>query len=149
MPKWNIFMVIMKFLGNPKVEDFVRVRTINSNGTRIKTNELASYLTVSLKEACYHFMTINPDVKVRLSKLCDLRLPNIKLFDSIHHNVSVCTYHKNIHLLLEVLSKYTMPWELFQDFVDLVSCNRSFYDCNYRKCDNFIHLPHTFKFAVD
>ena len=80
-------------------------------------------------------MTINPDIKVGLSKPCDLRLPNIKLFDSIHQ-VCVCTNHENMDLLIELLSKYWMVSELFQDFVDQVTCDPLFYNCNYRKWDN-------------
>ena len=53
-----------------------------------------------------------------------------------------------MHLLLEVLSNYTNLPESFQDFVDQVTFDPSFYDCNYRKCDNCIHLLDTFKPAV-
>ena len=53
-----------------------------------------------------------------------------------------------MHLLLKVLSKYTKLSESFQDFVDQVTCDPSFYDCNYRKCDNFTYLLDTFKHAV-
>ena len=93
-------------------------------------------------------MTINPNIKVGLSKPCDLRPPNIKLFESIPRNICVCIYHENKRLLLEVLSKYTKLSESFQDFVDQVTCDPSFYDCNYRKCHNCIHLLDTFKPAV-
>ena len=51
-------------------------------------------------------------------------------------------------LFLEVLSKYTKLSESFQDFVDQVTCDPSFCDCNYRKCDQCIHLLDTFKPAV-
>ena len=64
----------------PGWKDFVTIRTVNSDGTRAKTTEQVCYLTVSLKEAYYHFMTVNPNIKVGLSKFCDLRPPNIKLF---------------------------------------------------------------------
>ena len=143
----------MKFLGKPPSpppghKDFVTIRTVNSDGTRAKTTEQTGYLTVSLKEVCHHSMTINPNIKVGLSKFCDLRPPNMKLFDSTPHNICVCIYHENMHLLLEVISKYTKLSELFQDFVDHFTCDPSFYDCNYRKCDNYIHLLNTFKPAV-
>ena len=120
-------------------KDFVTIRTVNSDGARAKKTEQARYLTVSLKEAYHHFLTINPNIKVELSKFCDLR-PNIKLFDSIPRNICVCIYHKNMRLLLEVQSKYTKLLELFQDFVDQVTCDPAFYDCNYRKCDNCMLL---------
>ena len=127
-----------------KAPDLI-LRTVNSDGTKAKTTEQACYLTVSLKEAYHHFMTINPGMKVGLSKFCDLRPPNINIFDSTQHNADVCIYHENIHLLLAVLPKYTKLLESFQDFVDQVTCDPSFYDCSYRKCDNFIHLHYTFK----
>ena len=66
------------------------LRSVNSDGTRTKTTEQACYLTVSLKEAYHHFMTINPGTKVGLSKFCDLPPPNIKVFDSTQHKVNVC-----------------------------------------------------------
>ena len=83
---------------DPGRKDFVTIRTVDSDGTRTKVTEQTPYLTVSLKEACHHFMTINPNIKVELSKFCNLRPPNIKLFDSM----KIYT-----HFLLEVLSKYT------------------------------------------
>ena len=133
----------------PGCKDFVTIRTVNSDGTRAKTTEQTRYLTVSLKEAYHHFMTINPNIKVGLSKFCDLRPPNIKPLDSIPHDICVCIYHENMRLLLEVLSKYTKLSEWFQDFVDQVTCDPSFNDCNYRKCDNCIHPLDTFKLAVN
>ena len=133
----------------PGLKDFVTIRTVNSDSTRAKKTEQTCYLTVSLKEACHHFMTINPNIKIGSSKLCDLRPPNIKIFDSIPHNICVSIYHENMCLLLEVLSKYTKLSESFQGFVDQVTCDPSFYDCNYRKCDNCIHLFDNFKPAVN
>ena len=93
-------------------------------------------------------MTMNLDKKVGLSKFCNLRPPNIKLFDSILHNICVCIYHENMRLLLELLSKYTKLSESFQNFVDQFTCDPSFYDSNYRKCDNYIDLLDTFKPVV-
>ena len=86
-------------------------------------------------------MTINPNITVGLSKSCDLRPPNIKLFDSIPHNICVCIYHKNKRY-------HTKLSESFQDFVDQVTCDPSFYYCNYRKCGHCIYPLDTFKYAV-
>ena len=98
------------------------LRTVISDGTRAMTTAQACYLTVSLKEAYHHFLTVNSGMKVGLTKFCDLRPPNIKLFDSTQYIVDVCIYHKNIHFLLAVLSKYTKLLESFQDFVDQITC---------------------------
>jgi len=38
----------------------------------------------------------NDQYKVGLSKFCQLRAKNIKLFDTIPHNVCVCEYHENV-----------------------------------------------------
>ena len=73
----------------PGRKDFVTIRTVNSDSARAKTTEQTCYLTVSLKEAYHHFMTMSPNIKVGLSKFCDLRPPNIKLFDSIPNNISL------------------------------------------------------------
>ena len=86
----------------PGHKDFVTIRTVNSDVTNTKTTEQTCYLTVSLKEAYHHFMTMNLNKKVVLSKFCDLRPPNIKLFDSIPHNICICIYHENMHLLLAI-----------------------------------------------
>ena len=86
----------------PGHKDFVTIRTVNSDVTNTKTTEQTCYLTVSLKEAYHHFMTMNLNKKVGLSKFCDLRPPNIKLFDSIPHNICICIYHENMHLLLAI-----------------------------------------------
>ena len=83
-----------------------------------------------------------------MNKFWDLRPPHIKLFDSIPYKICVCIFHENVHLLTEVLSKYAKLSELFQDFVDQITCVLFFYDCSYRKCDNCIHLLDTFKPAV-
>ena len=125
-------------------KDFVTIRTIISDGTRTKTTEQTCNLIASLKEAYHHFMTMNLNKIVGLSKFCDLRPPTIKLFNSIPH-ICICIYHENMRLLLEVLSKYTKLSESFQDSVDQITCDPSFYDCNYRKCDHCIHLLYTFK----
>ena len=128
-------------------KDFVTIRSITSDGTRTKTTEQTCNLIVSLKEAYHHFMTMNLNKIVGLSKFCDLRPSNIKLFDSIPH-ICICIYHENMHLLLEVLSKYTKLSESFQDSVDQITCDPSFYDCNCRKCGHCIHLLYTFKPAI-
>lgn len=53
---------------------------------------------------------------IGLSKFCSLRSFQVKLFEQIPHNVSVCQYHENIHLILTVLEQRTNLTPLFCTF---------------------------------
>ena len=56
----------------------------------MKRTEQVRYLLISLKEAFYKFTKVNPNIKIGLSKFCELRSRRVKLFDNIPHNV--CFY---------------------------------------------------------
>ena len=92
----------------------------------IQLNRLVTWLYPRSKSIIILWL-LHPNIKVGLSKFCDLRPPNVKLFDSIPHNICVCIYYENMRLLLEVLSKYTKLSESFQ-----VTCYPSVYDCNFK-----------------
>ena len=97
----------------------------------IQLNRLVTWLYPWRKSIIILWL-LHLNIKVGLSKFCHLRPPNIKLFDSIPHNICVCIYHENMRLLLEVLSKYTKLSESFQEFVDQVTCYPSVYDRNFK-----------------
>ena len=55
---------------------------------------------MSLKGAYHLVKSEHENLPAGLSKFCDLRPQNIKLFDQIPHNVCVCIYHENMQLNL-------------------------------------------------
>ena len=90
---------------------------------------------MSLKESYHLFTQENETVKVGLSKFCDLRPQNIKLFDQIPPNVCVCIYHENVCLLLGELQRHTDLSSGFAEFVKQITCDESSVECIYRNCE--------------
>ena len=75
-------------------------------------------MLMSLREAYHKFSESHASMNIGLSKFCELRPKNVKLFDHIPHHICVCSYNENIHLLLVVLNKYTTLSVDFQDFIN-------------------------------
>ena len=57
-------------------------------------------MLMSLREAYHKFVEEYPTNKIGLSKFCELRPEQVKLYDNIPHQVCVFQYHENIRLLL-------------------------------------------------
>ena len=72
---------------------------------------------------------------IGLSKFCSLRSFQVKLFEQIPHNVSVCQYHENIHLILTVLEQQAILTTTFLHFVSQERCEEENKDCIYYRCD--------------
>ena len=89
-----------------------------------------------LKRAYHLVKSEHENLSVGLSKFCDLRPQNVKLFDQIPHNASVCMYHENVHLILHELSKHTNLAATFDKFVAQLTCNNSIKKCFYRQCED-------------
>ena len=113
----------------PGRKDRVIIRETDSEGKKVKRTEQAHYMLVSLKEAQYSFVITHPESKIGLSKFCELRPKNIKLFDHIPHNVCVRSYHENVRLLLLALKEHTELCTDFRGFIDQVTC-----DCTQKSC---------------
>ena len=88
---------------------------------------------MSLKEAYHLFKSEHDNKPVGLSKFCDLRPQNVKLFDQIPHNVCVCMYNENVHLILQELSKHTNLAATFDEFVAQLICNSSIKEYFYHQ----------------
>ena len=69
-------------------------------------------MLVSLKEAHVKFVEEHPENKIGLSKFCEMRPTNVKVFDHIPHHVC-SSYHENV-----------LPVE-FLEFISQVTCNGS------------------------
>ena len=100
---------------------------------------------MSLKEAYHRFVEAFQSLYIGLTKFCELRPANIKLFDQIPHNVCVCAHHENTRLILTVLEHYTKLSSKFDEFVNQVTCCESSKDCIYRRCGDCKNLLATFK----
>ena len=120
----------------PGRKDRVIIREIDSEGKRVKRTEQVRYMLISLKEAHNCFVKTHPQYKIGLSKFCELRPTNIKLFDHIPHNVCVCSYHENVRLLLLALKEHTELYTDFQGFIDQVTCDSSQKNCMSNECSN-------------
>ena len=80
---------------------------VSANGESSKTTLQIRYMLMSLKEAYHGFVEAFPSLYIGLTKFCELRPANIKLFDQIPHNVCVCAHHENMRLILTVLEHFT------------------------------------------
>ena len=77
-----------------------------------RSRGLSRYVTCSLQ-----FTEVNPNIKIGLSKFCELRPRRVKLFDNVPHNVCVCSYHENVRLLLVALKEHTQLSVDFRPFI--------------------------------
>ena len=75
---------------------------------------------MSLREAWNKLKVQHSTPKMCLSKFCELRPPNIKLFDQLPHQVCLCSYHENVRLLLVGLGEHTFLSTKFLSFVEQV-----------------------------
>ena len=69
-----------------------------------------------------------------LLKFCELRPPNIKLFDQLPHQVCLCSYHENVPFLLVGLGEHTSLSTEFSSFVEQVTCDPTSKKCMTREC---------------
>lgn len=94
------------------------IQVIKSTGKTEKRTEQTRYMLMSLKETYAKFVEEHPSYKIGLSKFCELRPNNVKLFDHIPclFIPRECTYlassfegsHRfTHHLLKEFLSQVT------------------------------------------
>ncbi len=101
----------------PGRKDRIIIREVNELGVKTKRTEQVRYPLMSLKEAYNKFKEISIDIKIGLSKFCELRPQCVKLFDHIPHQICVCPYHENIRLLLIVLKGHTLLSTEFHSFI--------------------------------
>lgn len=128
----------------PGRKDRIIIRETSGDGTKIKRTEQLRYMLLSLREAHHKFTEENTNSNIGLSKFCELRPKNVKLFDHIPHHVCVCSYHENVRLLLVALKEHTALSIDFKSFVSQVTCDPSLKDCMSSKCTKCKDLIDTF-----
>ena len=80
---------------------------------------------------------------IGLAKFCDLKPQNVKLFDQVPHNVCVCMYPENMHLILHQLSKYINLAATFQESVAQLTYNnliKECFYCQYEDCKDSLYF---------
>ena len=65
----------------PGRKDCVIIHELTSSGEKVKKTIQRRYLLMSLKEAYHLFKSEHENLPVGISKFCDLRPQNVKLFD--------------------------------------------------------------------
>ena len=128
----------------PGRKDRVIIREVNE-GRKEKRTEQARYMLTSLKEAHFKFLEDHPSDKIGLSKFCELRPSNVKLFDHIPHHVCVCSYHENVRLLLAALKEHTSLQTEFQDFICQMTCDAQAEACLTGQCKSCEKNINSFK----
>ena len=120
----------------PGRKDRVIIREVDSDGNKCKKTEQTHYLLMLMKEAYNKFHEVHSDVKVGLSKFCELRPVHVKLFDHRPHHVCVCQYHENVRFLLLVLKDHSSLAVGFRDFINQVTCDSTNEECMSSSCDD-------------
>ena len=118
----------------PGRKDRVIIREKNSEGQKVKRTEQTRYMLMSLKEAHFKFVEEHPNEKIGLSKFCEMRPPNVKLFDHIPHYVCMCSYHENVRFLLVALKEHTSLRVDFHEFISQVTCDAKSQACLTSQC---------------
>ena len=97
-------------------------------------------MMMSLREAYNKFIEQHLTTKMNLSKFCELRPPNVKLFDHLPHQVCLCSYHKNVRLLLVALREHSSLSTEFSSFIEQVTCDATSKKCMTRECSTCVDL---------
>ena len=116
----------------PGRKDRVIIRE-RKEGKKVKTIIQARYMLMSLAEAHSIYCKESTNT-IGLSKFCDLRPKQVKLFDTLPHNVCICPYHENVRLLLKALQGETGFPETTTEFVNALVCDASNKDCMTLQC---------------
>jgi hypothetical protein len=85
---------------SPRTADYTSV-VIGEKKVRVQIR----HMLYTLKEAFEEFKLNNADIKLSLSKFCQLRPIYVRCVSSIPHNVCVCMLHENMRYALESLSR--------------------------------------------
>lgn len=118
----------------PGRKDCIIIHETTPEGDRIKTTQQVRYMMMSLREAYNKFTEQHSTVKMSLSKFCELRPPNVKLFDHLPHQVCLCSYHENVRLLLVALREHSSLSAEYSCFIEQVTCDATSKKCMTRQC---------------
>ena len=97
-------------------------------------------MMMSLRGAYNKFIEQHSTTKMNLSKFCELRPPNVKLFDHLPHQVCLCSYHENVRLLLVALREHSSLSTEFSSFIEQVTCDATSKKCMTRECSTCVDL---------
>ena len=118
----------------PGRKDRVIFKKVDEEGKKVKRMEQTRYMLLSLREAYSKFVEDHAASEIGLSKFCELRPVNVKLFNHIPHQVCVCSYHENVLLLLLALQDHTSFRANFSAFIDEVTCDSCSKKCMSSQC---------------
>ncbi|KYM96890.1 hypothetical protein ALC62_12427 [Cyphomyrmex costatus] len=122
----------------PGMKDFVSVR--NKDGSREHVQK--RLILSNLSELYEKFRNDYPDVKIGISKFCELRPRHCVLAGSSGtHTVCVCTHHENVKLMidainLQAITKDTdLPLKSYSDCLQEITCKNPTSSCHLGKCE--------------
>ena len=118
----------------PGKKDCIIIREATEAGERIKQTQQVRYMIMSLREAWNKLKEQHSTPKMCFSKFCELRPPNVRLFDQLPHQVCLCSYHENVRLLLVGLGEHTSLSTEFSSFIEQVTCDPTSKKCMTREC---------------
>ena len=110
-------------------KDFVTVK--NSDGA--KEHHQKKLILCNIREAYLQYKSTFPDDKLRFSKFAELH-PKLcrTVGQSACYNVSVCTYHENVKLMLSAVN----PTLGFQVLLEMCVCDVTRKYCMLNKCED-------------
>ena len=113
----------------PGRRDCIIIHDATEKGERIKTTQQVCYMMMSLREAYNGFKEQQLTIKMSLSKFCELRPPNVKLFEHLSHQLCLYIYHKTVQVLQIALRDHLSLSTEFSSFIKQVIC-----DATSKKC---------------
>lgn len=100
----------------PGKRDVITVRSNNEKEKRQKR-----HMVMNIRETFAVFKDENPNIKIEISKLAELRPPHVLLNSQMPANVCVCLYHENFILAVDALQSFPNNPIVFQGFPTFLS----------------------------
>ena len=112
----------------PGMRDVVSVRIDG-----VKVQKQKRLLLCNLNEAYTEFKKSNPDIKVGLSKFCELR-PRwcVSVGPKSTHTVCVCEIHQNVKLLVAAMGQKALD---YHQLIKMMVCSDLSRDCMLHRCE--------------
>ena len=119
----------------PGKKDF---KSVKEGGERVQKQK--RLILMNLNEAFQLFKDKHPDVKLGLSKFCELRPKEcVTVGARGTHSVCVCTHHQNLKLMISAFPfrDNTLPDEkiTYHDLLKCVVCSVENMDCMLHRCE--------------
>ena len=128
----NFFLLDSISRQAPGKRDFVTIRKEGG-----KEHVQKRHLMWSLEETYGMFKKENSSVKIGFSKFCSLHPQNVLLLGQYPHQACLCSYHENMRLLCDCLSKSVPDFPSYSSqFVDFFVCSPDSEICMLGQCEN-------------